>query len=103
MDTGVVLNHGPSAVLDTGEVEILICSERMEAFDLAVFRHAGIEPTAKRYLLIKSRQHFRAGFEPIAAHIVYLAGSGVTSSDYSLFQFNKIPRPIYPLDPAMQV
>ena len=103
MDTGVVLNHGPSAVLDTGGVEILVCSERMEAFDLGVFRHAGIEPTAKRYLLIKSRHHFRAGFEPIAAHIVYLAGSGVTSSDYSLFQFNKIPRPIYPVDPGMEL
>jgi microcystin degradation protein MlrC len=103
MDTGVVLNHGPSAVLDTGGVEILVCSERMEAFDLGVFRHAGIEPTAKRYLLIKSRHHFRAGFEPIAAHIVYLAGSGVTSSDHSLFQFNKIPRPIYPVDPGMEL
>ena len=103
MDTGVVLNHGPSAVLDTGGVEFLVCSERMEAFDLGVFRHAGIEPTAKRYLLIKSRHHFRAGFEPIAAHIVYLAGSGVTSSDYSLFQFNKIPRPIYPVDPGMEL
>jgi microcystin degradation protein MlrC len=103
MDTGVVLNHGLSAVLDTGEVEILVCSERMEAYDLGVFRHAGIEPTAKRFLLIKSRHHFRAGFEPIAKHIVYLAGPGVTSSDYGLFQFNNIPRPIYPLDRDMQL
>ena len=103
METGMVLNHGSSAVLDTGGVEILVCSERMEAFDLGVFRHAGIEPTAKRYLLIKSRHHFRAGFEPIAVHIVYLAGSGVTSSNYSLFRFNKIPRPIYPVDPGMQL
>jgi microcystin degradation protein MlrC len=103
METGMVLNHGSSAVLDTGGVEILVCSERMEAFDLGVFRHAGIEPTARRYLLIKSRHHFRAGFEPIAAHIVYLAGSGVTSSNYSLFRFNKIPRPIYPVDPGMQL
>lgn len=103
MDTGMILNHGRSAVLDTGQAEILVCSERMEAYDLGVFRHAGIEPTAKRYLLIKSRHHFRAGFEPIAKHIVYLAGSGVTSSDYSLFQFTKIPRPIYPLDRDMRL
>jgi microcystin degradation protein MlrC len=68
---------------------------------LGVFRHAGIEPTAKRYLLIKSRQHFRAGFEPIAKHIVLLSGPGVTSSDYSLFDFRAVPRPLYPLDPDM--
>ena len=63
---------------------------------------ADIEPTTKRYLLIKSREHFRAGFEPIAQHIVLLSGPGVTSSDYSLFRFNKIHRPIYPLDRDIQ-
>ncbi|MFB6421560.1 M81 family metallopeptidase [Bradyrhizobium tunisiense] len=98
MMTGLTVSCGPSAVLDTGSAEILICSERGEAFDLGVFRHAGIEPTAKRYLLIKSRQHFRAGFEPIAKHIVLLSGPGVTSSDYSLFKFEHAPRPLYPLD-----
>jgi microcystin degradation protein MlrC len=98
MMTGLILSHGLSAVLDIGAAEILVCSERMEPFDLGVFRHAGIEPSAKRYLLIKSRQHFRAGFEPIAKHIVLLSGPGVTSSDYSMFKFERVPRPIYPLD-----
>lgn len=101
MKTGLIMDHGTSAVLDTGAAEILVCSERMEAFDLGVFRHAGIEPTTKRYLLIKSRQHFRAGFEPIAKHIVLLSGPGVTSSDYGLFRFEKVPRPLYPLDRNM--
>ena len=98
MLTGVTLDHGPSAVLDIGAAEILVCSKRVEPFDLGVFLHAGIEPTAKRYLLIKSRQNFRAGFAPIAAHTVFLAGPGVASSDYGLFQFRHVPRPLYPLD-----
>lgn len=98
MLTGVTLDHGPSAVLDIGPAEILVCSKRVEPFDLGVFRHAGIEPTEKHYLLIKSRQNFRAGFEPIAAHTVFLAGPGVASSDYSLFRFANVPRPLYPLD-----
>jgi microcystin degradation protein MlrC len=99
MMTGIELDHGASAVLDTGRAEILVASKRMEPFDLGVFRHAGIEPTAKRYLLIKSRQHFRAGFAPIARHVVLVSGPGVTSSDYGLFQWTKVPRPLYPLDP----
>ena len=49
-------------------------------------------------MLIKSRQHFRAGFEPIAREIVLVAGPGVCSSDYDLFPFHKLRRPIYPLD-----
>jgi microcystin degradation protein MlrC len=101
MMTGIELDHGASAVLDIGRAEILVSSKRMEPFDLGVFRHAGIEPTAKRYLLIKSRQHFRAGFEPIARHVVLVSGPGVTSSDYDLFRWTKVPRPLYPLDPEM--
>jgi microcystin degradation protein MlrC len=101
MMTGVELDHGASAVLETEHAQILVCSKRMEPFDLGVFRHAGIEPTAKRYLLIKSRQHFRAGFAPIARHIVLVSGPGVTSSDYGLFRWTKVPRPLYPLDPDM--
>jgi hypothetical protein len=47
MMTGVDLDHGAPAVLEIGRAQILVCSKRME-------------PTARRYLLIKTRQHFRA-------------------------------------------
>ncbi|MEX1108811.1 MAG: M81 family metallopeptidase [Dongiaceae bacterium] len=99
MMTGVTVNIGRTVVLDTGKVQILISEQRTEPFDLGVFTHCGIDPTAKKYLLIKSRQHFRAGFEPIAKHIVLVDGVGVTASDYALFPFDKVRRPIYPLDP----
>ena len=100
MMTGMRISLGRTAVLDCGGVEIMVSEERMEPFDLGVFRHAGIEPTRKKYLLIKSRQHFRAAFEPIARHIVEVAGPGVCSSDYGLFPFERLRRPIYPLDPG---
>ena len=58
-----------------------------------------IDPTTKKYLLIKSRQHFRAGFEPIVAEIVMVAGPGVCTSDYETLAFKNLARPIYPLDP----
>ncbi len=98
MMTGMTLDMGRTAVLDTGALEIVVSSKRMEPFDAGVFSHAGIDPRAKKYLLIKSRQHFRAGFQDLAAHIVLVAGPGVCSSDYELFPFQKLRRPIYPLD-----
>jgi len=98
MYTGVRAHMGRSVVLDTGKVEIVVIERNHEPFDLGVFRSLGIEPTAKRYLLLKSRIHYRAGFLPIAKHIVECDGVGVTSSDYSLFPFKKVRRPIYPLD-----
>ena len=78
-----------------------VSEERFEPFDQGIFTHAGIVPAAKKFLLIKSRQHFRAAFEGVARHIVLVAGPGVCSSDYSLFPFKKLRRPCYPLDPDM--
>ncbi len=98
MMTGMTLDMGRTAVLEAGTMEIVVSSRRMEPFDTGVFSHAGIDPRAKKYLLIKSRQHFRAGFGELAAHIVLVAGPGVCSSDYELFPFEKLRRPIYPLD-----
>jgi microcystin degradation protein MlrC len=93
------MNIGRTAVLDTGEIEIVVSEGRFEPFDTGCFTHAGIDPARKDFVLIKSRQHFRAGFEPIAKHIVMVSGPGTCTSDYSLFPWQKVRRPIYPLDP----
>ncbi len=99
MGRGTVTSMGKSAVLDTGRVQIVVCSRHTEPYDLGCFRSLGIEPTAKRYLILKSRIHYRAGFRAVARHEIPCNGVGVTSSDNSLFTFKKVRRPIYPLDP----
>ena len=79
--------------------QIVITERPHEPFDVGVFTHAGIDPSRKRYLMLKSRIHYRAGFKPIASHIVECAGSGVTNADLSVYRYEKLTRPIYPLDP----
>jgi microcystin degradation protein MlrC len=98
MSTGIRIDMGRSAVLDTGTAEILVTEKRHEPFDLGCFTHAGVDPAKKRYILIKSRQHFRAGFEPILKHVIMVSGPGITTSDYSLYPWKLVRRPIYPLD-----
>jgi len=98
MYTGLTMNMGRTVVLDAGSLEFVVVEKNHEPFDLGIFRSVGIEPTAKRYLLLKSRIHYRAGFLPIARAVVECNGVGVTGSDYSQFQFNKLRRPIFPLD-----
>jgi microcystin degradation protein MlrC len=50
-------------------------------------------------VILKSRIHYRAGFKPIAKAIVECAGVGVCTSDYGELTFERVRRPIYPLDP----
>ena len=101
MATGTRVRMGRTAVLDTGALQIVVAERRSEPFDLGVFTHCGIDPRRKRYVLIKSRQHFRAGFEPIARHIVMCDGDGVTSSDLALFTYARRRRPLYPFEPDL--
>ncbi len=98
MATGVTVHMGPTAVLDTGKIEIVVVSHHHEPFDTGVFTSVGIDPAKKRYLLLKSRIHWRAGFKPLAKHVLTLDGTGVTTSDNSRLAFRKVRRPIYPLD-----
>ncbi len=101
MYTGVTMHMGKTVVLDTGSIQLVVIENNHEPFDLEMFRSLGIEPTTKRYLLLKSRIHYRAGFKPIAKQIVECSGVGVTGSDYSQFNFEKIRRPIFPLNSDM--
>ncbi|MGE5640711.1 MAG: MlrC C-terminal domain-containing protein, partial [Clostridia bacterium] len=98
MARGEQMDMGTSAVLDTGRVEIAVVSRQVEPFDIAAFRCVGIDPSAKRYLMIKSRVHWRAGLGHLANAVVECAGTGVCTSDYSQLQFRKVRRPAYPLD-----
>jgi microcystin degradation protein MlrC len=98
MATGTTIRMGRTAVLDTGKMQIVVSEKRAEPYDLGVFTHCGIDPRAKKFVLIKSRQHFRAGFEPIAKHIVMCDGDGCTSSDLELFTYKNRRRPLYPFE-----
>lgn len=99
MAKGEQMDMGPSAVLDTGKVEIAVISRHTEPYDLGAFRALGLEPAKKRYVMLKSRVHWRAGLGPLAKAVVECAGDGVCTSDYSQLEFRRVRRPAYPLDP----
>ena len=96
--TGVEMNMGPTVVLDTGRVEIVVISRHHEPNDLNCFLSLGIDPRARRFLMLKSRIHYRAGFADVARDIIECAGTGVCTSDYGMLDFRNVRRPIYPLD-----
>ena len=98
MYTGVKVSMGNTAVLAVGGMEIVIISKHHEPWDTGVFTSVGIQPDKKRYLLLKSRIHYRAGFEQLAKNTITCDGEGVTTSDNNLLTFRKVRRPIYPLD-----
>ncbi|MDH6233998.1 microcystin degradation protein MlrC [Mesorhizobium soli] len=96
--TGQLCQMGRAVKFETDDAVILITELPHEPWDLGVFQCTAIDPLAARYLVLKSRMYCRPVFEPRCKVVVECASSGVTSSDYELFSFRKISRPIYPLD-----
>jgi microcystin degradation protein MlrC len=52
----------------------------------------------KRFLMLKSRIHWRAWLGAMAKAVVEYTGMGVCSSDYTELSFTEVRQPIYPLD-----
>ncbi|NML34572.1 M81 family metallopeptidase [Paraburkholderia antibiotica] len=100
--TGQRAYMGRAAVLDTGTVKLVVTERTHEPWDLGVFESVGIDPRRARFLLLKSRMYCRPVFVPIAAALVECDSRGVTSSDYDLFRFEHVTRPVYPLDPRTE-
>jgi microcystin degradation protein MlrC len=98
MGRGVAMDMGAAVVLDTGAADIVLISRRVEPSDLNCLSSLGIDPLQKRYVMLKSRIHWRAGLGPMAKAVVDCAGVGVCTSDYGQLKFEKVRRPIYPLD-----
>ena len=57
-------------------------------------------PPAAATVAVKSMQHFRAAFEPIAREVVLVDTSALCSEIYTPELFTKVRRPIWPLDPV---
>ena len=90
---------GTTAVLDVNDVKVILISYRWQTFDPEMIRFVGIDPLDHKILVVKSTIHYRAAFEPIAGEIIEVDAPGLSSSNLARFDFKRIRRPIFPLDP----
>ena len=101
MGTGSESDMGETAVLLVGGNEVIVTSKRLQPMDLELYRSLGIEPTERRFIVVKSSVHYRAAHEPIAEEVIELDTPGLTSPRLAGFGFKKLRRPIFPLDVEM--
>ncbi|MFY7961164.1 MAG: MlrC C-terminal domain-containing protein, partial [Elsteraceae bacterium] len=89
---------GDCAAVRIDGVEVVLITNRTQALGLELFSNLGIDPRAKKMLLVKSTNHFMAAFGPIAKKVIYIDADGPLKRDYSKIPYTKIARPIWPLD-----
>ncbi|MGD9124859.1 MAG: M81 family metallopeptidase [Desulfarculaceae bacterium] len=98
MNAGVKVHLGPTAVLRIGGVEVIVATNNMQIYDRQFFLSQGIDPQRYPVVALKSWHHFRAAFEPIARDVLLVDSGGLASMDLARFTYNKVKRPVFPLD-----
>jgi microcystin degradation protein MlrC len=81
-----------------GAVEVVLITNRTQALGLELFSNLGIDPRARKILVVKSTNHFMAAFGPIAKKVIYVDSDGPLARQYTKLPYTKIRRPIWPLD-----
>lgn len=93
---------GPAALLELKGSGILVVlgSLRRQWHEPAMAEMMGVDLRAMRTIVVKSRGHFRAGFDELATddRILEVDGPGMVSPVLSRTPFAGLPRPVYPLD-----
>lgn len=102
MGKGTPVNLGKSVRLQANGVDILVCSVKTQVLDEQIFLLHGIDVTKYKIVSLKSSQHFRASFEPISAQIITVDSPGLTTMRFQSFDYKRLKRPIYPLDPVIR-
>lgn len=102
MFAGLPGHLGTCVCLHVSGVDILIVSERLQVLDKSIFRTLDIEPADKSIVVVKSMQHFKAAFAPIAREIIVTDAGGLCTPNVANRIYTNIRRPVFPLDDVSQ-
>ncbi|MBV7484643.1 M81 family metallopeptidase [Bordetella sp. BOR01] len=98
MGGGVARNYGLSVLFRVGGIDIVFISNNGQATDLGQLSSLGIDPNRKSTLVVKSMQHFRAAFEPIARQVLEVDAGALCTKDFKGRPYQRVRRPLWPLD-----
>ena len=79
-----------------GGLDLVLNTLRTQVFHPDAFTALGLDPAARKMVVVKSTQHFHAGFAPIAKEIVYVAAPGAIAPDFAAIPYTKLAKPYWP-------
>ena len=80
---------GDMAAFEANGIAIVCNTLRSQCKSLDCFTEVGIDPSARRVLVVKSMQHFHAAYAPIASEILYVAVPGAVAPDVRALTYRK--------------
>jgi len=91
-------NRGLTAVLQVGEIFIVLSEKPVYTWDEECYRSVGLFPREAKLVQVKSPGGFRPIYEPFAKAIIELDAPGPTDSNLVRLPYKRVTRPLFPLD-----
>ena len=88
---------GDAAHIRFAGIDVILNSTRAQSFDPSLFSALGIDPAARKILVIKSTNHFFASFSRIAAEIIYCSAGTPYPNDPAATPYRRARRDIWPI------
>jgi microcystin degradation protein MlrC len=98
--TGVTIDTGPSALVRIGGVLVSLISVQWSAIDLDCFGQFDLDPADFRYVLLRSKTHFRHVYEPLCEAVVIIDTPDWGPADLATLPYRYASRDAYPLRDA---
>jgi microcystin degradation protein MlrC len=94
------LDIGKAAALTLDGITLVVLTHRYQCADPIFFEAFGLDIAAARVVVVKSRGHFRGGFDEFFRHdqVIEVDAPGLTSPILSRFPWRHMPRPVLPID-----
>ena len=101
---GRTVKLGNSAAVLINGVTMVVISYRTQCADPNFFEHFGLDIASYKTVVVKSRGHFRAGFDEFFSpdQIFEVDADGLTTPVFARLDFKHLPRPVYPMDEDAQ-
>ena len=94
---GVIHRFGKAALIAVGNVQIILCSIRVQPADRAALHLFGLRPETCPVVAVKSAVHYRASYEPVAGKILEVETPGLGPIDPRALTYKNAPKTMYPL------
>ncbi len=95
----LAIDMGPSAVLRSGNVHVVVTSRSGPHFAPELFQAAGLDPFGASVLIAKSPCGFRAAYGARADRIAVVQAPGCAPADFWNYDYQHRPRPLWPWEP----
>lgn len=89
---------GPSAWVRGEGIDLVLCTLRTQTFHPEAMAALGLDPASLGIIIVKSMQHFHAGFAPIASDVLYATSPGALAQDFAALPYTRRTGRFWPRD-----